>query len=110
MEKNRVYTTRNLLRFDQRPEKRNMIYAPSLDTLYEMADAELNSEKKIHAEFHRLKAKHKTFRKSFIRFIRPYVLKINQRVILGIYEDDITVVCNRIYNDWIKNHGQDEPA
>lgn len=95
-------TLRNNLPYDESlfGGKRKPIYGPSLDTLYETADAELNSFKDVHDEYNRLKAKHKTFRKSFIKFIRPKVLHINTRVILGIYEEDITTVCNRIYDDW----------
>lgn len=80
-------------------------YAECVDTLYEVADAELNSDKTVHDEWHRLAAAHKQFTKSFIRFIKPKVIRILQRDDLHILEREINIVCERIYEDWEKQHG-----
>jgi hypothetical protein len=90
-------TPRNRLLTHGRSSK---TYMACMDTLYETADAELNSDETVHDEFHRLRAKYRTFTKSFIRFIRPKVLAINSRDKLGIFEEQVTTVCEQIYKDW----------
>lgn len=44
-----------------------------LESVLSIADAETNCERRVHQEFERLRTTHKEFRKTFLKFMKPYV-------------------------------------
>lgn len=99
-------TPRNNFKVSMWGLKKNKVgYLESVDALYEIADAEFNSDKAVHDEWNRLAAKFKTFKKSFMKFIFPRLCAINGRENLGLFSDDVDTVMKQIYLDWEKQYG-----
>lgn len=78
--------------------RRDVSYAKCMDTLYEVADAELTSDKQAHelwAEGNKPRIKW---------YFRQQLKMINMRDELRIDGADRDVICERIYNDWKESH------
>lgn len=73
----------------------------SVDALYEIADAELTSDKRVHQVWKNLALSHKEFRRLFARNIRQYIRQcaINHQIPFWC-EHWVEVVSLRIADDF----------
>lgn len=72
----------------------------AVDTVYEIADAELNSDKHVHQLWENLAASHKEFRRTFAREIRHKIEKIAQREGMYVHRHGAECIALRIAQDW----------
>jgi len=78
-----------------------------IDTVYEIADAEFNSDKSIHHIWNQLNNRHDEFRRSFARTIQPFVEKIAVREGLYIHRHGAQVIANQIAEDWLNTYDKE---
>ena len=76
----------------------------TVDTLYEIADAEFDSDNRIHAMWSDLQNEHKEFRGLFAQHLRWEIDRIVRREQLTCSTHQNECVCKRIAQDWYDHY------
>lgn len=72
----------------------------AIDTLYEIADAELAADKTIHDIWARLANNHTEFRKLFAKALHPHVQSIGGREQMYASWHMCNIIAQQIATDW----------
>lgn len=102
-----MHTPRNNLPATLMPSDTDML--EEIDAVYEILDAELNSDKSVHDRAkHILKTGSQPL-EALAQLFKPYVAQISKRdgLMLGVPEENHLAIAKRLATDWDNSYGVD---